>query len=277
MSRAFLTLISILLLVGAAGQASAQSADLNISPKRIVMQGGQRSAVVHIFNQGDAPATYTIALVDHVMGEDGEIRPVAEGAVVPIRSAADLVSYTPRRIVLQPRQSQSIRLRTRRAEAPGEYRTHLVVTALPPEDAGFTAVEAASGDAGALAFQVIAQFSLSIPVIVREGAVAAHASFENVRFIAPRAAGEAQRVAFDLTRQGEGSVYGDIEIFAGQGRAERLVGKVRGIAVYPEIQRRPFVATLDQAVRPHDSLRIVYRDDEGRPGTPLATATLVTP
>ena len=262
-----------------AGQASAQvGADLNISPKRVVFGPGERTATVYVFNQGDAPATYTVELVDRVMLPDGQIAPAAEHPEETLSSALDLVQHTPRRITLAPRQSQAIRVRARPGgEGAAERRTHLTVTALPPEDSGFTAEQAAAEAGDEVALQVVALFSVSIPVIVRDGVADARAAIENPAFRPASEVGGQGGVSLDLVRLGANSVYGDLEIRAGEGRDARVVGLVRGIAVYPEIERRAVLAPLAEAVAPGQPLTLIYRDDDARPGETLATVTLVAP
>ena len=58
-----------------------------------------------------------------------------------VKSAKAMITYTPRRVVLEPHSSQVVRLRVLRPPdlAAGEYRTHLTVTAVPSEDTGVTA------------------------------------------------------------------------------------------------------------------------------------------
>jgi hypothetical protein len=258
------------------GAKAQVGADLNISPKRVALGEGQRSATVYIFNQGDRPATYTVEMIDRTMSENGSISAVPRSAAPASTSALPLVEYTPRVITLQPKQSQSIRIRVRRPEKPGEYRSHLTVTAQPPEDVGLTAVQAAAGtNPSALAVRIVALFSISIPVVVREGAIDSAAAIENPIVSGAAAPGGTQRVALDLVRRGTGSVYGDVEIYAGEGRSERRVGLVRGVAVYPEIQRRSFVTPLTQPVQPGERVRVVYRDDDVHPGTELARVLFV--
>lgn len=271
---AFAALLSA--VVSATGAGAQINADLNISPKRVVLGNGPRSATVYIFNQGDQPATYTVDLVDRTMAPDGEI--TASAASSSTSSARSLVEYTPHVIRLAPKQSQSIRIRVQRPDAPGEYRSHLNVTAQPPEDMGLTAAQAAGGnDGGALAVRVIALFSISIPVIVREGPTSASAVIEHPAIVPPSAANKFSVVRLDLVRRGTGSLYGDIELYAGQGRSERRVGITRGVAVYPELERRSFAAPLSGPVRSGEPMRIVYRDDDMHPGAQLATVSLVAP
>jgi len=128
---------------------SVGTGDINISPKRVVFGPNGRGATVYVFNRGTAPATYSIAVVDRAMMPDGRIEAIddvnknaAEASVAArVKSAKSLVIFTPRRVTLQPNESQTIRLRALRPSnlALGEYRTHLTVTALPPEDVGLTA------------------------------------------------------------------------------------------------------------------------------------------
>ncbi|GAA0646382.1 fimbrial biogenesis chaperone [Brevundimonas lenta] len=266
----------VLALSTMAGAAHAQvGADLNISPKRVVFGPGERSATVYIFNQGDQPATYTVELVDRVMLPDGQILPATDRPDVAVSSALELVQYTPRRITLQPRESQAIRVRARPgADAAGEYRSHLTVTALPPETTGFTAEQAASAGTDELALQVVALFSVSIPVIVRDAAPDARAALSALSV--ERVEG-VDLIGLDIERLGPSSVYGDIEVRVGEDPSAPLLTAVRGVAVYPEVDRRRVLAALPAPLQPGTVLNITYRDDDARPGEVLATARLVVP
>jgi P pilus assembly chaperone PapD len=257
------------------GSAQAQSgADLNISPKRVVFAPGERSATVYIFNQGDQPATYSVELVDRVMLPDGQIAAFADHPDAPVSSASGLIQYTPRRVVLQPRESQSIRVRALPATGEAtEYRTHLTVTAVPPETAGLTAEAAARGEDGELSLQVTALFSVSIPVILRTGEVDARADIEGLRVVPAGADQALPMLAMDLVRLGANSVYGDIEVRSG----DRLVGLLRGVAVYPEVERRAISVPLNEALASGASLSITYRDDDAHKGQTLASASLAVP
>ena len=278
MFRAAVAATLAILTIALAGPAAAQvGADLNISPRRVTFDANERSASVYVFNQGDAPATYTVELVDRVMRPDGQIVAAADSPDVGApRSAAAFIQHTPRRVTLQPRESQVIRLRLR-APASGEsaeYRTHLTVTALPPEDSGFTATQAASPGSDEVSLQVIALFSVSIPLIVREGEIDVRADISApVRLPAAENAPNGA-LQLDLVRRGANSVYGDIDVYAGRGAGERLVAVVRGVAVYPEIERRTVIVPLAEPVAADEPIRVVYKDDDTRPGATLATAAV---
>ncbi len=263
--------LACLLALSSGRMAHAQTgADLNLSPHRVVFDK-ERSASVYVFNQGDAAATYTIDLVDRVMDEAGQI---TAGAAPSESSAIPFLQYTPRRVTLQPHESQVIRLRLR---PPGggrsEYRTHLTVTAVPLETAGLTAEAASAGRIEDLSLNVIALFSMSIPVIVRDGPSDFRASIENLVRLPAHEGAPNGSLTLDLVRLGASSVFGDIEVRAGN----EVVARVRGVAVYPEIARRTISLLLARPVEADAVLRVAYLDDDARPGSVLATGAAASP
>lgn len=272
-----------------AASAPAQSAaDLNISPKRLVFSGATRSATVYVFNRGDEPATYSIELVGRVMQPDGQIVAVADvapdsaaaTAAARLKDAKPVLSFSPRRVTLAPGQSQVIRVRVLApAELPaGEYRSHLTVTTLPPEDTGLTAEQAAEVGEGQVAVRVVSLLSLSIPLIVRKDATAGTAGIESLAVLAgTEGAADAPpaSVGFDLTRQGEGSVFGNLEVTLTKAGAQpEVVGAIKGIAVYAEIGRRHVQLPLTRKPARGERLAIRFVDDDATPGKTLATASL---
>lgn len=273
-----LAVIAAILTVALAGPAIGQvGADLNISPRRVTFDASERSASVYLFNQGDAPATYTVELIDRVMRPDGQIVAAADASdITGPPSAAAFIQYTPRRITLSPGASQAVRLRVR-PPATGqaaEYRTHLTVTALPPPDAGFTAAQAAGSGTDEVSLQVIALFSISIPLIIREGEIDVRADITPPVRIPPAAGSPNGSIQLDLRRRGANSIYGDVEVYAGQGPRERLVATVRGIGVYPEIESRTVLVPIAEPVSADEPIRVVYKDDDTQSGVTLATAAV---
>jgi P pilus assembly chaperone PapD len=274
-----------------AAQALAQTGpDLNVSPKRIVFSPDLRTAVVNVFNRGDAPATYTVGLTDRVMTPDGQIRSVddidfkeTEGAAIAkLASAKEMITFTPRRVTLRPGQSQVIRLRVDRPPALSgpEYHTHLTITALPPESAGETAEEAAAGE-NALVTKIATQFSIAIAVIVRNGAANVAGGLENVKYAVRPAVSGAPAVAaisMDLLRKGPNSLYGDIEIRDSKAaRNAPPIGLMRGLGVYAEVDRRTIEVPLTKMPAKGDRLDIVFKDDDSKPGAVLAAAAITVP
>lgn len=296
MCHPFRALAALCLLAALAAPAVAQQADLNISPKRLVFDAATRTSTVYVFNRGDAAASYAIDVVERAMLRDGRILdlPAVEAssaspelvhaaAAVRAASAKPMITFTPRRVTLQPGQSQAIRVRVLRPAdlASGEYRAHLTVSTLPPEDAGLTADAAATARDGSLAVRIVSLFSLSIPLIVRQGDAPAAAEATNLRVAAAESRDEhgapahAAALVLDLVRHGSGSVYGNLEVRSD--RAGEPLGVLRGLAVYPEVDRREVRIPLQRAPVGGERLTLRFVDDDRAPGAVLAAASHMVP
>ena len=270
---------------------NAIGANLNISPKRLSFDRTQRTASVYIFNQGTAPASFDIALVDRVMLPDGRITPLDEAMASPdtqaiagrVHSAKPMLLTSPRRVTLAPGKGQTIRVRA----APGadlseaEYRTHLTVTTVPPRDLGYSAEQAAEQKPEELKFLVSSVFGLSIPVIVRATDPDVSARIENVKLGAVSASADGvaaarttPQVTLDLVRTGAHSLFGNLEVRATRGRGGEVIGVARGVGVYTEIDRRAVQIPLTRAPAKGEQIEVRFSDDDTAPGRLLAAGPL---
>lgn len=263
------------------------SAFLNITPKRLTFDRTRRNGAVFLLNQGAAPVTVDVALVDRVMLADGQIVPADEAArrddvaaaAKSLKSARDLLQLSPRRVTLQPGRPQTVRVRlaTLPEAAGGEHRTHLTVTTLPPADTGVTAEQAAAGaQAGELRFQITAVYGLSIPLIVRPAEPEIAAALEHAKVEYADAGGRRTAVvALEVVRGGSSSVYGNFEVrAAGGSKGAEPLGAARGVGVYPETPRRAVRIPLSRAPAPGERLEVTFTDDDTSPGKVLAKAVL---
>jgi hypothetical protein len=276
--------------------ARAQVADLNVSPKRLVLDQTSRAGAIYVFNRGARPATYAVSLDDRVMTPDGRIRSLEEAAGAPdgaatiarAKSARSMIQFTPHRVTLEGGSSQVVRLRVLRPVglAAGEYRAHLTVRELPPESVGLTADQAAANENGSLAIQITTLLAVSLPVIVREGPPDVRAGIEGVGYAIAAApsgasAGPPARVAtvsLQLLRQGQSSLFGDVEIRkVTGGKPGELVGALRGVGVYTEIDHRAVEVPLGRIPAPGARLAVIFRPEGVKPGEDLATAYLTVP
>ncbi len=272
----------------------AVNANINISPKRVVFPGVGRTSSVFIFNQGTTAGTFDIQVVDRIMLPSGQIVPLSDLEQNPeykpvadlLKSAREMMLATPRRARLDPGKGQTIRIRAGAAGAvpPGEYRTHLTITAVPPADTGVTAEEAASRSSGELRFRINSVLGISIPLIVRVGPVDvragienAHVGYEDIGSAPDQPAKRTPVLSFDLVRLGANSLFGNIEVRGAKERGDKEpIGFVRGVGVYPEIGRRTLRIPLTRAPAPGEELEVLFRDDDVAPGTQLARTTLKT-
>jgi P pilus assembly chaperone PapD len=265
-------------------RGEAVGADLNLSPKRVVFDETNRTATVFVFNQGATSGVYTVELVDEIMLPDGHIEKVADAAADPaaaqvlpkLKSAKDLMLVTPHRVSLSPHDSQTIRVRVHPPAdgAAGEYRTHLVITALPPEDTGLTADQASTKAAATnLSVKVIALYSLGIPLFYRQGGADSRGHMDHLT-LSPE--GDHSLLEMDMMRDGATSLFGDVEVRADGPKGE-VVGLVDGVGVYPEIDHRHVKLSLKRKVASGEHLTIVWRDQDAKPGSMLATSELTAP
>ena len=228
--RAALVAITILSSVISMTPAYA-AGDLLIAPTRIILDG-RRGTEVILNNVGDEEATYRITLELRRMNDQGRLDDVeSEAATDQEKAALGVIRYAPRRVTLPPNQPQSIRIGMQpdAALADGEYRAHMLFRAIPKTPAADGSDIASDG----LKIQLIPIYGISIPVIVRKGNLQATATLNNVRFGKDA---EGPTLEFDLNRAGDRSLFGEIHV--SKAGASEPLSVTKGIAAYPEIDRR---------------------------------------
>ena len=205
--------------------------DLLVAPTRIVLDGARGTEVI-LNNIGAEAATYRISLQIKRMTPDGGLVDVEDAARTPRESAAAaMIAWAPRRVTLPPNQPQAIRIGVRApADLPdGEYRAHMLFRAIP--DAKPATARASTGGGISIALKPI--YGVTIPIIVRRGALTATAGIANARLVD---AGGKPGVSFDLSRAGGRSTYGEVRVL--KAGVTKPVVLNRGIAVYSELERR---------------------------------------
>jgi len=277
----WLTTAACLLCTGPlspAGAAEGGMGGLLIAPTRVVMEARQHAAELTLMNRGTRAATYRLEVVEKRMAADGRLENLPEGEAPP-HSAAALLRYSPRQVTLAPGETQKVRLMARRpAElAPGEYRSHLMLRALPPATEPPRA-QAAVGE-GQLSVQLITTTAITIPLIVRHGATRCQVELTELALRQPGNPGDEPRLGFRIIRSGTRSSYGDVTVEwqAADGRAPLPVGHLRGLAVYTPNDFRQADVPLATAPEPLTSgvLRVTYRDAEESTRSILAERSLL--
>ena len=259
--------------------------DVNIYPKRIVINERQRIASVGLFNRTSNTGDYEIDVSDMAMTADGSLVDLASvtdpAARQRIKAASTMVRWSPRRVTLAAFEAQTIRLMARvPAETqPGEYRTHFSATAIPPVAAG-TTIEQATGQAGSKSISVtlVPRFGISIPVIVRIGQTTLTVGMRDLGVVALPAGGKALQLT--LLREGTRSAFGDIAIKAPG--SKRPIAEIKGIGIYPEVDSRTVQVPFDAAIDPRlyargAKLTVTYTDDDFAPGGNLARQEFTVP
>ncbi len=225
-----------------AAHAGGVGGKMVIAPTRIVLEGGERSATIHIGNHRDTPATLRISVVNKRMLDSGLIIDADEPE--PAETfAKELIRFAPRRLVMAPNQTQTVRLLVRKPAGrelpPGEYRSHLVfrsVPTLPPEVDNEPEEE--TGDIRVSAHAII---EISIPIIYRVGDPEASVKFATSEIRVESDPGATPTLTLRLEREGKRSVYGDLAVdYIRPDLSSRQVAFLGGVAVYHPTPSRLF-------------------------------------
>ncbi len=237
-----LTFLVLLAAVGSWAQTTYYKpveysmSDVTVAPTRVVFEGAARTGEVAPINLSDKTLTYSVSFSHIRMSDTGQMREVTDSRPGEL-FADDLVRFTPRRVTLEPHQTQIVRLQLRLpADLPdGEYRSHLAFKVVPAvtQEAGSPQQNAGQG----ISIQLTPVYGVSIPVIVRHGPLNAQVGLSSLQMTLSDA--DSHEVTFHIDRSGTESVYGNVEVrYTPASGPSIVVGKLNGLAVYaPNILR----------------------------------------
>ena len=132
-------------------------------------------------------------------------------------------------------------VKTDKLEA-GEYRSHIYFTSVPNQKA-LGAKDELPKDTAALSVQLIPQFGITIPVLIRVGQSTTKVNISDLSL--EKVNDSIQKLYMIFNRSGNFSVYGDIEVnyISPQGKSI-TVGFAKGFAVYTPNPVRQFQLNL---------------------------------
>lgn len=244
---------------------------LSISPTRLVLEPGETSAQVSLFNSSGKTVTYRIEAVELEALREGGYSAVAEGEI-PAWSAAQWLRYAPRQVTLAPGERQVVKViaRAPRTSPAGEYRSHLRFSSIPtvkPVEDGETSGENDNEADRSVAVSVGLEYRVTIPVILRLGELTGGTEIVSAERHVVAATGQ-DEVRVTLRRTGSRSDYGVIRVLDASG-AE--LGMVRGISVLAPLITRTVTIPLSAS---GTAANAVYEIEKrtGVPGERLAEA-----
>ena len=122
--------------------------------------------------------------------------------------------------------------------------------------------------------QLIPVYGVTIPIIIRKGQLQAQAAIFNPHVVR---SGEGSALTLDMSRSGNRSIYGELDVFAPG--SKDAVYTARGVAIYPELTARTLELPLapDQAARLHGPLRFEYRETPENGGKLIAAVEATLP
>lgn len=218
--------------------ATAAIGDLTISPTRVIFEGRDRSTQVSLINRGQESATYRVEFIQYRMTSEGEIVEIEEPNENE-KFADNLIRYSPRQIELHPNEAQTIRLLLRKPKdlPPGEYRSHLLFYAIPPEGLGTDVETRAAPEGEGFSIAITPVFRISIPVIVRHGDLKAEFSIQDVAIDMEQ---DEPSLSMTIERDGNRSVYGDLDVeyMPADGGEPLLLGHIKDLVLYTSSNTR---------------------------------------
>ncbi len=261
---------------------SAQSmGGIAVSPKRIVFENRKRSQEVFLFNNSAKPATYRVTIRNLRLHENGEIEEITSPGPGE-RFADHMIRYSPRQITIPPGGSQTVRFLVRKPKdlPPGEYRSHIFFQSLPPKDAG-TDIETLDLKEREIALRLIPRYAVSIPVIVRQGALSAKVKISDLGIESVSSSNKQSLMAIHLNRFGDRSVYGDLKVYFQPSGSKKgfEIGTGKGIGVLSPLKTKKVRVPLFPKGRKikDGKIHVLYRAKEEQGGQLLAKASLNLP
>ncbi|WP_101760121.1 molecular chaperone [Oceanicoccus sp. KOV_DT_Chl] len=251
-------------------KANAESV-LQILPTRVVLEK-QRSMTVTLVNRGDDEGNYRLFMRNIRAEDNGKFREITEqDEILDGELFSDkMIRFSPRRVTVPARSKQQVRIVLRKPKdlATGEYRSHLVFRKLPKQESVL------DDNDSEMDFTLKPIVEVTIPVIVRHGELEAKATIDNIALITD--ADNKQHIELNLHRQGNRSLYGDLDIWWTAANAKKQrVAYAKGLAVYvPNNSRKITISPLPEfTLSEQGTLQVEFTEDAAYGGNETATAS----
>ncbi len=222
-----------------------ENAGLLLLPTRIVLGERNRNVELLVKNNGGARGLYRIEVIDMDMQENGAIQPLEGDKEEPF-SAKKFIHISPRQMILEPDQTQTLRVIVRKPSGleDGEYRAHIKATVVEnnvdPSGSPISPKEPEKG----MSVAVKTRFSIVIPVLVMQGQLHVNVAFGETKL---REENGAYYLDTEITREGNRSGFGDITVTyqPAAGDKPTVVKYQPGLAVYRPMAKRKISLPLD--------------------------------
>ena len=255
-----------------AAWASPSFADLRVHPKRVIFDGKTRTATVTLVNNDPETYTYRITWQMLRMTDQGKLERFdteveGEGGV---SHAHTMLRYAPRQVTVAPGVAQTVRIMLRKPkELPdGEYRAHMLFLREPKQ-------MSMGDDEDGLAITLNVLYGLSIPIFVRQGELDVDVAIDDIETARE---GDVVNMSIQLSRTGNRSVYGDLDVLLKSAGEDLVLGTVRGVGIYTEAGRRTVPVALQMPdgtpVPPGNKVLVRYRAPKEQNNALLAEATV---
>tara|TARA_R110001583_G_C5654777_1_gene409108 strand:+ start:1114 stop:1947 length:834 start_codon:yes stop_codon:yes gene_type:complete len=208
-------------------------ADLLVSPTHLAFSERDRSKELILVNNGNEIRTYRLEWQQKKALPTGGYATLIGAQANEINKASPMIRFSPKQVTLAPNERQVIRLGLRKPKnlADGEYRSHLLLKALPVKK---KKDESQTG----LGVNLKLRMSYSLPVLIKQGKIDVKVDAVSADFIydSKRQKGD---VTVNFLRSGIHSSNGDITAYwtPKNGNQTRLmIARLNAYSIYPEIE-----------------------------------------
>ncbi|MFT4731647.1 MAG: fimbrial chaperone protein [Gammaproteobacteria bacterium] len=252
---------------------SAQ-ANLLVTPKRIVFDERERTQQVVLINASNQRRSYRLEWVEQKQIDGGAYRLLKEEDAQGRKKASDIMRFSPRQVRLGPGERQVVKILARRKAnmEPGEYRSHLLFSALPLE------TEASNDMVDGMSMKLNVLVSYSIPVMLNVNYKSPQIFVSDVQVNEqPEKDNKFADVIVTLNKTGNYSTYGKVKAYfkADNQDSFKEVGLLNGVSIFAEAN--VYIANLTWSDAPEarrGELKIRYEGDAEFSGTTFTEEVL---
>lgn len=229
MKRIFYMIIILITTIYMTTYHSYANGYLFISPQSLTLSETQKIGQLNLVNKSKVAKTYKIILKDYAMNPDG----IITAKDFPY-SARKILRFAPRRITLQPNESQFVNVSARfnSIKSDEEYHTHIEFSEIKTNQTEKSKEKKPKDKK--LSFLVGATYTVSVPVFVSKGKPTSIVSLNDAQF--EKYDNESGNLKLNLSRSGTKSGYirALIEHISSSGQKTQL-GVATKLKIYREV------------------------------------------
>jgi P pilus assembly chaperone PapD len=180
-----------------------------VSPQRVDLNNANKIQSVKLVNTTDEEVTYSVSFMYQKMTESGKYEDFTESELQNLSNIEKVVMFSPKRVILAPKQTQTVRFALRRKEdiKNFEYNAHILFKEIAKKET-IMDLNKRNSD-GSIGMKVIPLFNTAIPIKVSDnsGKVQYQAEISNINLNK-----ENNVVSFVLTNKGNKSPLGNVVV-----------------------------------------------------------------
>lgn len=222
----------------------ANAGGLMITPNRIELDDNLKTQEVKLVNSSKETTSYRVSFQNLRMKENGTYEEIKNTEGAAEKFAENYIKFSPKRVTLQPGESQTIRLLAKAPSEEGEYRSHLLFKEEVPAELG-NSVENQGNVKKEISVVLKPVFAISIPVILRTGNVSAKLTFEDLAITKSEGKDKNNVLNMNIKREGNGSANGKVVVNLLKKDSSKVeIGSLDNVSAYYPYENRSLAIDL---------------------------------